>query len=61
MGKSENLIKQKLAAAKLTVPIKHEKTKDIRKITVDGVDAFVQRPAGTHGSFVGDFQDLQLP
>ena len=61
MGKSEELIKKKLAAAKLTVPVKYEKHKDARKITVDGVDAFVQRPVETHGSFVCDFQDLQLP
>ena len=61
MGKNEELIKKKLAAAKLTVPVKFEKHKDARKNTVDGVDAFVQRPTETHGSFVCDFQDLQLP
>ena len=61
MGKSEELIKKKLAASKLTMPVKYVKHKDARKIMVDGVDAFVQWPAETHGSFVGDFQDLQLP
>ena len=61
MGKSEELIKKKLAAAKLTVPVKYEKHKDAHKITVDGADAFVQRPVETHGSFVCDFQDFQLP
>ena len=61
MGKSEELIKKKLAAAKLRKPVKYVKHKDARKIMVDGVDAFVQRPVETHGSFVCDFQDLQLP
>ena len=61
MGKSEELIKKKLAAAKLTMPVKYVKHKDARNIMVDGVDAFVQRPVETHGSFVCDFQDLQLP
>ena len=43
------------------MPVKYEKHKDVRKITVDGSDAFAQGPADSHGIFVGDFQDLQLP
>ena len=61
MVKSEELIKTKLAAANISQPIKYEKVKDVRKITVGGSDAFVQGPAEIHGSFVGDFMDLQLP
>ena len=62
MGKGEELIKKKLAAAKLTVPVKYENLKDARKITVDGVDAFVQRPTETHCCFfVCKLQDLRLP
>ena len=61
IGKSEELIKKKLATAKLSLPVQYENQKDARKITVDGSDAFVQGPADPHGTFVGDFQDLQLP
>ena len=61
MGKSEELIKAKLQNAKISASVKFEKGKEARKITVDGDDAFVQRLEDTHGNFVGNFHDLQLP
>ena len=61
MGKSEELIKAKLQSAKISASVKFEKGKEARKITVDGDDAFVQRLEDTHGNFVGNFHDLQLP
>ena len=61
MSKNEELIKAKLRSAKISSTVKFEKGKDARKITVDGVDAFVQRLDDAHGNFLGDFQDLQLP
>ena len=54
-------MKKKLAAAKLSLLVKYKNRKDVCKITVDGSDAFVEQPADPHGSFVGDFRDLQLP
>ena len=61
MGKSEELIKTKLETEKLSATVKYEKGKELRRITVDGEDAFVQRLTDAHGKFVGNFQDLQLP
>ena len=61
MGKSEELIKAKLQSAKISASVKFEKGQEARKITVDGDDAFVQRLEDTHGNFVGNFHDLQLP
>ena len=37
MGKSEELIKKKLAAVKLTVPVKFEKHEEARNLRVDSV------------------------
>ena len=43
MGKSEELIKAKLETAKISATVKFEKGKEVRRITVNGCDAFVQR------------------
>ena len=61
MGKSEELIKKKLDAAKLSATVKYEKGKEVRKITVNGEDAFVQLATDVHGNFVKNFADLRLP
>ena len=56
MGKSEELIKVKLHTAKLSSTVKFKKGKEFRKITDDGVDAFVQRLADARGNFVRRFR-----
>ena len=61
MGKSEELIKTKLEREKFSATVKYEKGKELRRITVDGEDAFVQRFTDAQGKFVSNFQDLQLP
>ena len=61
MGKSEELIKAKLETAKISATVKFEKGKEVRRITVNGCDAFVQRFADARGTFVGSFDDLELP
>lgn len=60
MGNSEELIKAKLETAKISATVKSEKGKEVRRITVDGSDAFVQRFADVRGTFVGSFDDLEL-
>ena len=60
MGKSEELIRAKLQTEKLSSTVKFEKGKELRKITVDGEDAFVHRLADAYCNFVRNFQDPQL-
>ena len=61
MRKSEELIRAKLHANGTAATVEYTKTKDERKITVNGHEAFVQIPVEAHGSFRGDFRDLALP
>jgi hypothetical protein len=61
MRKSEELIVTKLRGMNSGATAKYETSKDVRKITVSGRDAFVQRWDDPRGRFHGDFQDLQLP
>jgi len=63
MRKSEELIKEKIEAAKLTSSTKVEyvQAKDERKIVVNGQIAFLQKRADAHGAFLNEFAALKLP
>ena len=61
MRKSETIIREFLTSKRQNGTVKYETSKDFRKITVNGRDAFVQRRDDPRGRFHGEFQDLQLP
>jgi len=63
MRKSEELIRDKIEAVKLTSTTKVEyvQAKDERKIIVNGQIAFIQKRADAHGAFVNEFAELKLP
>ena len=61
IAKAEELVKAKMAKFGKHGDVKYVKSKDVRKITVDDVDAFVQMWSDDSGNFVGDFDDLRLP
>ena len=60
IGKVEELIKAKMDQVGKQGNVKYVKTKDVRKITVDDMDAFVQMWSDDSGNFLGDFSDLRL-
>lgn len=61
MGKAEELVKQKLEKHGKEGTVKFTKSKEVRKILFNNVDAFVQSRTDATGSFVGEFADLQIP
>ena len=62
MRASEKLIKDKLAANKITnIKVEYKADKDSRRILANGSPAFVQMRDEQRGQFTGDFQDLVLP
>ena len=60
MRQSEKLIRDKLTTHSMQKEVKFVKSKELRKIVVDGADAFVQLQTDSLGSFVQDFNDLSL-
>ena len=61
MYKAEVLIKEKIQKRGASGDVKYTKSKDERKVTVNGVNAFVQLRTDARGNFCGDFADLVLP
>ena len=61
MRESERLIIARLRDRGQQDVVKFEKSKAVRKITVAGVDAFVQNSGDAIGDFKGMFGDLAIP
>ena len=61
MRESERLIIARLRDRGQQDVVKFEKSKAVRKITVAGVDAFVQNSGDAIGEFKGTFGDLAIP
>ena len=61
MRESERLIIARLRDRGQQGVVKFQKSKALRKITVDGVDAFVQNSGDAIGEFKGMFVDLAIP
>ena len=61
MGKAEELVKKKMEANSWQGVVKFTKSKEVRKICVNDLDAFIQVHSDECGNFVGDFIDLRIP